>query len=63
MAYTNGTWGSMEKSWADALADGKKVHVDIEPIYDVGNATARPNSFSIIKTIDGVANKRTINNF
>ena len=62
-AYPNGTWGSMEKSWADALAEGKKVHVDIEPVYDIGNTTARPNSFQITEIIDGVPGTRTINNF
>jgi hypothetical protein len=62
-AYPNGTWGSMEKKWADALADGKKAKVDIEPIYNVGNATARPNSFKVTEWIDGVENKRRINNF
>ncbi|MCB2409399.1 DNA/RNA non-specific endonuclease [Hymenobacter lucidus] len=60
-AYPNGTWGSMEKSWADALADGKKVHVDINPIYK--DATARPHSFEIFETIDGVKKQRIINNF
>ena len=60
-AYPNGTWGSMEKKWADALADGKKVHVEIEPIYK--DATARPHSFEVFETIDGVKNQRIINNF
>ncbi|UOQ74806.1 DNA/RNA non-specific endonuclease [Hymenobacter cellulosilyticus] len=60
-AYPNGTWGSMEKAWADALARGEKVYVDIEPIYK--DATAKPHSFSIIEIINGVSNKRTINNF
>lgn len=62
-AYHTGTWGKMEKSWAKALKDGKKVKVDIEPIYDIGNTTARPNSFKVTEWIDGVANKRRINNF
>jgi DNA/RNA non-specific endonuclease len=62
-AYPNGTWGSMEKAWADALAAGKKVEVDIEPIYKAGNTTARPNSFEITEWIDGVEKTHTINNF
>ena len=61
-AYPNGTWGSMEKGWADALADGKKVHVEIEPIYGNGNITSRPNGFEVFETIDGVRNQRIINN-
>jgi hypothetical protein len=60
-AYPNGTWGSMEKSWADALNEGKKVHVDITPIYK--NASARPHSFKVLETINGVKNQRIINNF
>ncbi len=53
----------MEKAWADALAEGKKVEVDIEPMYDIGNTTARPNSFQITEIIDGVPGTRTIDNF
>jgi hypothetical protein len=60
-AYPNGTWGSMEKAWADALAAGKKVEVDIEPIYK--DASARPHSFEITEWIDGVEKTHTINNF
>ena len=60
-AYPNGKWGSMEKRWADALNDGKKVQVDITPIYK--DATARPHSFKVIERIDGVPNKLRINNF
>jgi hypothetical protein len=60
-AYPNGTWGSMEKKWADALAEGKKVHVDITPIYK--DATARPHSFKVLETINGVKKQRIVNNF
>ncbi|WP_052732876.1 DNA/RNA non-specific endonuclease [Hymenobacter terrenus] len=60
-AYPNGKWGNMEKSWSDALNQGKKVHVEIEAIYK--DATTRPHSFKVIEWIDGVPNKRTINNF
>jgi hypothetical protein len=60
-AYPNGTWGSMEKEWADALNNGKKVNVDITPIYK--DASARPHSFKIKQIIDGVPKQRTINNF
>ena len=60
-AYHTGTWGKMEKSWAQALKDGKKVKVDIEPIYK--DASARPHSFEVTQWIDGVESQRTINNF
>ena len=59
--YHKGTWGKMEKAWAKALKDGKKVEVEIKPIYK--DATARPHSFKVTEWIDGVKNKRTINNF
>jgi filamentous hemagglutinin len=60
-AYPNGTWGSMEKTWADALSEGKSVHVEIEPIHR--DATARPHSFEIFETINGVKNQCIVNNF
>ncbi|HEX8350373.1 MAG TPA: DNA/RNA non-specific endonuclease [Hymenobacter sp.] len=60
-AYPNGTWGKMEKAWANALNEGKKVKVDIEPIHK--NATARPHSFEITEWINGVEKTHTINNF
>jgi hypothetical protein len=60
-AYPNGKWGKMEKAWANALNQGKKVKVDITPIYK--DATARPHSFKIKQWIDGVQSQRTINNF
>ena len=60
-AYPNGTWGKMEKKWADALNEGKKVKVDIEPIYK--DATSRPHSFEVTEWINGVEKTHTINNF
>jgi DNA/RNA non-specific endonuclease/Pretoxin HINT domain/Domain of unknown function (DUF4280) len=59
--YHKGTWGKMEKAWAQALRDGKKVKVDITPIYK--DATARPSSFKVIEWIDGMKEVHTIDNF
>ncbi len=60
-AYHTGTWGQMEKKWAEALKRGEKVSVDIEPIYK--DASARPHSFEVTQWINGVESQRTINNF
>lgn len=49
-----GAWKEMEKGWADALRDGKKVEVLIE--VDYGNGV-RPSGFNVSTVIDGVQQK------
>lgn len=44
-------WYKMEQEWAKALKEGKKVEVDIQPIYN--GTSVRPDSFSIRYKIDG----------
>ncbi|WP_330993516.1 DNA/RNA non-specific endonuclease, partial [Pluralibacter gergoviae] len=46
-----GAWKSMENTWGNALKDGKKVEVKIEPVY-IGDSK-RPDSFSVTYSIDG----------
>ncbi|MEI2264979.1 DNA/RNA non-specific endonuclease [Erwinia sp. CGal63] len=45
-----GAWKKMENTWANALKDGKKVDVKIEPSYSGSNV--RPDSFSVTYRID-----------
>ena len=58
--YHSGEWGSMEKSWAKALDEGKTVEVKIEPIYT--DETARASSFRVTQTIDGIPREKVIIN-
>jgi len=46
-----GAWKQMENDWAGALKEGKKVKVNIEPVYSGNNA--RPDSFKIQYSVDG----------
>nr|WP_276320189.1 DNA/RNA non-specific endonuclease [Histophilus somni] len=46
-----GKWYQMERQWKQALEQGKKVEVDIKPIYR-GNSK-RPDSFDINYSING----------
>lgn len=59
-SLNQGQWNSMEKTWADALKDGKKVSVDIRPTY-VGDG-ARPTSFMVEYKVDNVQYKVTFKN-
>ncbi|QUY47603.1 DNA/RNA non-specific endonuclease [Serratia plymuthica] len=52
----NGVWKQMENTWANALKDGKKVDVNIQPIYS-GDST-RPDRFIVKYSID---NGRPVN--
>ncbi len=45
-----GEWKQMENKWANALRKGKKVKVDIEPLYE--STDMRPNGFRVLYTID-----------
>ncbi|WP_342755385.1 hemagglutinin repeat-containing protein [Pantoea sp. MBD-2R] len=46
-----GAWKQMENSWATALKDGRKIDVNIQPIYS-GNNT-RPDRVIVQYSIDG----------
>lgn len=46
-----GAWKQMENSWANALKDGKKVDVNIQPIYSGSNM--RPDRVIVKYSIDG----------
>ena len=50
----------IEEQWAKALKNGQKVSVNIDIHYDQGSA--RPSSFDVTYTIDGVQHKRKISN-
>jgi hypothetical protein len=55
----NGAWKMMEKEWADALKQGKKVKVEISMIYD---KTKRPELFRVFYEIDGEEIIKTFKN-
>ena len=57
---SGGAWYQLEQSWLKALGDGKAVQVQITPAY--GSSGARPVSFSVNYTIDGVLNVQTFAN-
>lgn len=59
-SLNQGQWKAMEKTWADALKDGKKVSVDIRPTY-VG-AGARPTEFVVEYSVGDKVFKRVFNN-
>ena len=46
-----GAWKQMENKWDNALQEGKKVEVDIKPIYD--GASRRPEAFEVQYRING----------
>ena len=46
-----GAWERMENEWSKAIKEGKKVEVDIKPIYE--DDLLRPTSFSVIYKIEG----------
>jgi hypothetical protein len=54
-------WKNMENTWADAIRQGKKVNVDIRPVY-VG-ISKRPIAFEVRTLIDGISQPfQTFNN-
>ncbi|WP_178385813.1 DNA/RNA non-specific endonuclease, partial [Histophilus somni] len=55
-----GKWYQMERQWKQALEQGKKVEIDIKPIYR-GNSK-RPDSFEIKFSIDNSINRRNLKN-
>lgn len=55
-----GEWNSMERGWAEALAQDKDVKVIIEPIY--GADGVRPESFDVVTQINGELTYRNFAN-
>lgn len=55
-----GEYYKLEKTWADALKDGKAVYVEIEPRYD--GESKRPTSFAVTYKIDGEKSKKVLDN-
>ncbi|MFZ5988015.1 MAG: DNA/RNA non-specific endonuclease [Bacillota bacterium] len=55
-----GAWKAMENTWAEALAAGREVTVNIEAIYD--GVSQRPTDFIIEYFIDGKYTKVTFEN-
>lgn len=58
MNLNRGNWKRMENRWEKAAAEGNKVEVDIDVIYDVDSQ--RPKSFIVTETIDGVISDTSI---
>ncbi len=58
--YHAGEWGKMEKDWARQIDAGNTVQVKIEPVYT--DSSMRASSFKVTETINGVPNKRLIDN-
>ena len=48
---SGGKWYKMEMEWAKALDSGKKVEVNIKPIYS--GSSKRPDSFEVSYSVDG----------
>lgn len=55
-----GVWKTMENKWADAIAKGQEVSVNIEPIYN--GVSERPTDFIVEYYIDGKYTKVTFEN-
>jgi filamentous hemagglutinin len=53
-ALNLGDWKLMENKWAEALAAGKDVKVEIKAIFNTG--TGRPDAFDVDYWIDGEIN-------
>jgi hypothetical protein len=50
-SLNQGAWKQMEQDWAKALRDGKKVEIDINPIYE--GVSKRPSEIEVFYKIDG----------
>ncbi len=59
-SLNQGAWKKMENDWAKELAAGKKVEVDIRPIFE-GNSK-RPIGFKVKETINGKSKIREFKN-
>ena len=53
-------WYNMEEEWAEAIADGKTVEVEIVVTYD--GDSERPSSFEVNYTIDGDVQVKSFDN-
>jgi len=58
---SGGEWYNMEKKWAKALEEGKKVEVKIDIVYN--NNSIRPSDYLVSYKIDGVEYFKNIENF
>ncbi|MBI1905048.1 MAG: DNA/RNA non-specific endonuclease [Rhodocyclales bacterium] len=58
--YHGGSWGDMERNWAEHLKAGDTVHVKIELNY--ADDTMRAGSFDVIETVNGKDNFKIIDN-
>ncbi len=50
-AYPNGEFGKLESKWSKELEKGNSVEVKIEPIYNLGNNSSRPDGFKVTEKI------------
>ena len=57
---SGGKWYKMEMEWAKALDSGKKVEVNIKPIYS--GSSKRPDSFEVSYSVDGKQFERIMKN-
>ena len=55
-----GAWKKMENDWAKELAAGKKVEVDIRPIFE--GTSKRPIEFEVFYKINGEEFVKYFNN-
>ncbi len=55
-----GAWKAMENKWATELAAGKKVEVDIRPVFE--GTLKRPTKFIVKEIIDGKVKIHRFNN-
>ena len=56
----NGQWRAMERTWQEALTEGKKVDINIEVVYNQNSK--RPESFNITYYINGKLNTKQFDN-
>ncbi len=59
-ALNNGAWKEMEMLWKNSLRSGKKVEVDIRPVFE--GASKRPTKFKVQYKIDGQPFQRSFDN-
>jgi predicted ribonuclease toxin of YeeF-YezG toxin-antitoxin module len=58
--FNRGGYRVLEDKWAKDIKEGKKVYVTITPSYD--GASKRPNTITVLYTVDGVRNVRPFAN-
>jgi hypothetical protein len=57
---SGGAWFQLETQWKNAINAGKKVEVNIQPVYS--GSSARPDSFRVQYKIDGIPDVRNLYN-